>query len=254
MPYSTDNPPSQTKNMPEHAKKIFISAFNSALKKYGNEETAFKVAFAAVKTKYTQTKDGKWVKKEEKALLDNYHLLPMYITKAVMGDNGEMIWHSTASDTGLDLYEESMSVQLYKGFIDSFTKESHIFVSLSHYPSLSGKAELGKATSLYIDGEKFKAKGIFYDTLLGKAAYNAIRKDRRDNPDLDTRIRVSIGFYDHHHRHGKLGEWSIKSDVPCLLCAQGVKEKVYLRGILNHVALTRSPARITTDISVVERN
>ena len=67
MPYSIDSPPDKIKDMPKGAQEIFISAFNNALKQYeGDEERANKVAYAAVKTKYKQDKDGNWIAKEVK--------------------------------------------------------------------------------------------------------------------------------------------------------------------------------------------
>jgi len=65
MPYSIDKPPDKIKDMPKPAQEIFISAFNNALKQYeGDEERANKVAYAAVKKKYKQDKDGNWIAKE----------------------------------------------------------------------------------------------------------------------------------------------------------------------------------------------
>ena len=64
MPYksTTDLPDSVKNNLPKHAQEIFKEAFNSAEKQYNDEERAFKVAWAAVKKKYTK-KNDKWVKK-----------------------------------------------------------------------------------------------------------------------------------------------------------------------------------------------
>ncbi|TFW27458.1 ChaB family protein [Massilia horti] len=70
MPYKSidDLPDSVRKNLPSHAQEIFKEAFNSAYDEYaergpeGREETAFKVAWAAVKNKYKKIeKSGKWV-------------------------------------------------------------------------------------------------------------------------------------------------------------------------------------------------
>jgi cation transport regulator len=53
--------------LPKHAQEIFQEAFNSAYDEYkergpeGREETAFRVAWAAVKKKYKKNEDtGKW--------------------------------------------------------------------------------------------------------------------------------------------------------------------------------------------------
>ncbi|GED14326.1 cation transporter [Aneurinibacillus migulanus] len=65
MPYrSTSELPDSVKdNLPVHAQEIFKEAFNSATEEYDKEETAYKVAWSAVKQKYGKNKDGEWVKK-----------------------------------------------------------------------------------------------------------------------------------------------------------------------------------------------
>lgn len=55
MPYKQiDDLPDLVKNhLPKHAAEIFLAAFNNALEEYGGEEeTAFRVAWAAVKRDY----------------------------------------------------------------------------------------------------------------------------------------------------------------------------------------------------------
>lgn len=61
MPYKTnkDLPKSITDNLSQHGQSIFREAFNSALKQYGDEETAFKVAWSAVKHVYEKNENGK---------------------------------------------------------------------------------------------------------------------------------------------------------------------------------------------------
>lgn len=75
MPYRTiyELPKSVKDNLPRHAQEIYKEAFNSASKEYrdpkdrrGNdsaEETAHKVAWAAVKKKYEKAEDGSWQSK-----------------------------------------------------------------------------------------------------------------------------------------------------------------------------------------------
>jgi len=75
MPYdrNADLPKSVRDNLPEHAQTIYRKAFNNAWDEYsdpedrresaGREETAHRVAWAAVKASYE--KDGdRWVKKD----------------------------------------------------------------------------------------------------------------------------------------------------------------------------------------------
>ena len=65
MPYDSnkDLPKNVSDSLPEHAQDIFRKAFNNAYEEYGNEEQAFKVAWAAVEKNYKKDKDGKWVAK-----------------------------------------------------------------------------------------------------------------------------------------------------------------------------------------------
>ena len=78
MPYDSvsDLPDSVKKNLPKSAKEIYLAAYNSAWEQYAKskdrrgddtrEETAHKVAWAAVKKKYKK-KDDKWVLKKGKS-------------------------------------------------------------------------------------------------------------------------------------------------------------------------------------------
>jgi cation transport regulator len=75
MPYQTpaDLPDSVKDNLPKHAQEIYLAAYNSAWDQYADpdrrrgddtrEETAHKVAWAAVKEKY-EKRDDKWVAKQ----------------------------------------------------------------------------------------------------------------------------------------------------------------------------------------------
>lgn len=75
MPFKTlsDLPESVRSNLPRHAQEIYQSAFNNAWEQYKNpsdrrgddsrEETAHKVAWAAVKEKYQKSASGEWVSK-----------------------------------------------------------------------------------------------------------------------------------------------------------------------------------------------
>jgi cation transport regulator len=78
LPYKNekDLPASVQKNLPEHAKKIYLEAFNNAWDEYKNpedrigdasrEETAHKVAWSAVKKSYEKNeKSGVWKEKAE---------------------------------------------------------------------------------------------------------------------------------------------------------------------------------------------
>ena len=72
MPYVRldELPASVRDNVPEHAQKIYKEAFNGAWDQYRDpaerrgdatrEETAHRVAWAAVKEKYAKGDDGQW--------------------------------------------------------------------------------------------------------------------------------------------------------------------------------------------------
>lgn len=76
MPYSNKSelPDSVQHVLPAHAQEIYKEAFNSAWEQYkhkedrrddaGREETAHKVAWAAVKNEYQKGDDDKWHKKK----------------------------------------------------------------------------------------------------------------------------------------------------------------------------------------------
>jgi len=66
MPYKNvkELPEAVQNNLPHHAQEIFKEAFNASLEEYKNEETAFKVAWSAVKNKYYKDKDGNWTAKD----------------------------------------------------------------------------------------------------------------------------------------------------------------------------------------------
>jgi len=75
MPYTQKSylPDRVKENLPSHAEEIYKEAFNSAWEQYdkpqerkddaSREETAHKVAWAAVKKVYEKNSKGKWVRK-----------------------------------------------------------------------------------------------------------------------------------------------------------------------------------------------
>lgn len=65
MPYTLVTIPDWVKKMPKGAQEIWVNAFNAAMEQYDDEETAFKVAIAAVKNKYKQNERGEWILKEK---------------------------------------------------------------------------------------------------------------------------------------------------------------------------------------------
>jgi cation transport regulator len=68
MPYNkrTELPKQVKDNVPKHGQDIYKEAFNNAIDQYdGDEERAHRVAWSAVKEKYTKDdKSGNWKRKE----------------------------------------------------------------------------------------------------------------------------------------------------------------------------------------------
>jgi len=70
VPYETTGDlPAAVRRLPPRAQEIFLAAFNNAWQEYagrgpqGQEETAFRVAWAAVKRQY-EKRGGRWAPKE----------------------------------------------------------------------------------------------------------------------------------------------------------------------------------------------
>lgn len=214
-------------------------------------------------------------KAQLRALYANVHEselseLSMYVVKATVKD-GEMRIRMTSSDTGKDAYDEAMSVELFDDFIGRIKDGNLIpeqlnpdqkltqkydweggmpYISLSHYRAGSdGQNVPGEIRTIYRDGKVLKATGVLYDTPLGRAVFKSLQKDLVEK--RDDKIRVSIGFLDLGHSHGGKYDFVRKSLVDkCPLCKEGVRDKIYKKGCLVHLALTRFPANPRTDVEV----
>ena len=252
------------KNLPDAANKLWESVYNSSKDNGDSEEIAAKKAWATVSRAYKKVGD-KWVKKSD--------IVPEFSMAIVNAPydkvTGEMRWKAVASDASPDLYGERMDLGLYESFITNIEEEQQPpesfrslvtsdywkggmpYVSVSHYPDLNGDAVPGTTKALYIDGERFKAKGVFFDNDLGRVCHRALNKDIQEKLPQDKRIRVSIAFLDLAHRHGDGVIFERNSlDDFCPECAAGVGGKVYLKGYLVHLALTRSPVNPRTEVEV----
>lgn len=259
-----------TGTLPKSAKKTWETIYNSALKGSckGDKGCAASVAWSQIKEQGWRKVDGKWAKKSE-ALQE----FSMYITKS--GTDGKVMrWSAVNSDTDPDTYTERMSYELYKDFESNiennvpvpeqfksitsrFWKGGMPYLSVSHYPDLDGQAVPGEPSIIFIDGDskkaRLKAKGILYDTPLGNSVYRSLQEDKNRNPE--DRIRISIGFLDLAHRHGDNPLWVRKGlyDV-CPECLDGVGNKVYVKGYLVHLALTRVPVNKRTEMVLEEKS
>lgn len=232
MPYTTSNPPDRIKGLPKHAQAIFIAAFNSAIEQYnGNEERANKVAWAAVKTKYKKVGD-KWVAKSDMKYFS------MAFSKIVKRD-GVMHFELTATDTDWDSQEERLALELFGDFIErenikkAEQGEQYIppYLSQSHY-----HRSLGDVNEIWIQGNRFKNRGIFYDDKYGRALFKAILEERASGEEVENPIKTSIGFWPYVTR---------KEDG----------KTVFIKGEFDHVAATRVPINERTSFDeVIEKS
>lgn len=195
----------------------------------------------------------------------------LYITKATH-DGKVMRFSATNSDTDYDSYDERMSLALYEDFIFNIKNDIPVpplfrdlvcsdfwdggmpYVSLSHYPDLNGDAVPGEPVQLYIEGNKLKAKGILFDSPLGHAVWRSLKADKNKSPD--EKIRISIGFLDLAHKHGEDGELFVRDSLNavCPQCSAGVGDKIYVKGYLVHLALTRVPVNKRTEMVLEEKS
>lgn len=200
--------------------------------------------------------------------------MSMHITKAVQ-DGKVMKWSATNSDTDPDSYTERMSLELYKDFIAHIDKGEQIpevfrsyvysnywkggmpYVSISHYPDVDGQAVPGEVKELFIDGDvkkaRLKARGVLHNTPLGNSVFRSLQEDKYKSPE--DKIRISIGFLDLGHRHGDNAMWERKSLTDaCPDCLNNVGNKVYCKGYLIHLALTRVPVNKRTEMVLEEKS
>jgi len=195
--------------------------------------------------------------------------LSMYISKVSVdkGKGGIMRWSAVASDTAPDLYTERMSDELFDDFISRIEKSEKVpesfnkvinedwsggmpYLSISHYKSgTKAKNVPGMPEKIYRDGNRLKAVGTLHDNDLGRAVFKSLCEDLySEKAKTEGKIRISIGFLDLEHKHlgeGKSPDFVFSrkglTDV-CPQCKEGIGNKVYTKGQLVHLALTRVPS------------
>jgi hypothetical protein len=201
--------------------------------------------------------------------------MSMRIVKASYRTSEEnaMRWTAVDSDTDADLYDESMSVELYQDFTNRINNNIPVpdafqeviceqdwcggvpYLSIAHYKAGTGKMNVpGEVESVFIDGSRLKSKGTLHDNDIGRAVWKSLREDlflKKSDPNhLPTRI--SIGFLDLEHKHVQpLSEYTFtRTDIGqiCPLCSQGIGGKIYMKGQLVHLALTRVPVNPRTEM------
>lgn len=197
--------------------------------------------------------------------------MSMAITKASFDTKSQtMRFRMVASDTGEDVFGEKMSLELFNDFTKRIETGADVptpfksilseksgwsggmpYVSIAHYKSgIEGKNIPADTEKVYVDGECLKAIATCRNTPLGKAVFSALKADLEGKSTYEDKVRVSIGFLDLAHSHGDKIFTRDTLDKECVMCKNNVGNKVYLKGQLVHLALTRAPANPRTDTEV----
>ena len=195
----------------------------------------------------------------------------MSITKASFDKTtGIQRFRMVCSDISADVFDEKMSLELFNDFTSRIDRSLEVpmpfksilseksgwsggmpYVSLAHYKSgKEGKNVPADTEKVYIDGEMLKATAACRDTPLGKAVFKALKDDLEGKSDYEEKVRVSIGFLDLSHSHGDYVFTRDTLEKVCPMCENEVGNKIYLKGQLVHLALTRAPANPRTDTEV----
>lgn len=218
--------------------------------------------------------DGSMSNQEAQATLArasmSTHGMNLFIHRVAQDpQTGERRWYSTSSGVKRDLYGERMSIGLFKDFIrriekresppEPFTSKAWNgglpYLGIAHYLDLEGEGIAGKTLRVWRDGTHLKMKGTFEDNAIGKAAYEAIKSDIENDVPSDQRVRVSIAFVDWGHEHEGIGHFERKSLMDkCSFCDADQGDKIYRKGHLVHLALTRQPAYPEADIQLEEKS
>jgi len=122
MPYTISNPPDRIKKLPSHAIEIFVSAFNSALKQYKNEQTANQVAWSAVKKMYKKEGDN-WVKKSASESMKNLGIIfPVQTSDLKFAEESEMKTEIQVLSVGTWKHPVYGKIKISEKDIDDFVK------------------------------------------------------------------------------------------------------------------------------------
>lgn len=263
-----------TGNLPSEGKKLWEEVYQKAKKGSckGDDECAARTAWSAVKgAGWSKDKDGQWHK--TKSLTE----FSLRIDRASYDKaTNERRFRAVASDTDEDSRKDSMSLELFNDFLTRINTQEPVpeeyqsdfwvggtpYLSVSHYPDLSGKGVPGVIDAVYIDGNYLKSKGKFNDTPLGRKCFEAICADlygdtKVTESESDNKVRISIAFLDWKHQHKSNGYVFDRkeADTICPECLLEMmrgesKGKIFLKGHLIHEALTRVPVNIRTSMEV----
>ena len=196
-------------------------------------------------------------------------------------DRAPMKWAAIDSDTDEDLFTEKMSAELYTDFCSRIENKTPVpepfsdviceqdwcggmpYLSIAHYKAGTDSVNVpGLVDTVYMDGTRLKSKGTLNDNPMGRKVFDALREDlyMEKSGNVEHKpVRISIGFLDLEHEHvaekGGQNFTFTRTDVGqiCPLCSQGIGGKIYKKGQLIHLAMTRVPVNPRTSM-VAERS
>jgi hypothetical protein len=191
--------------------------------------------------------------------------ISLTITKASLQPDGSMRWQAVTSDTSPDSTGEATSLALFQDWIQRAESGHSVdwlpaprkpFLGVSHYSDLSGFGEAGVTKEMGIDGDQFKARGEGIDNPVGKALFLTLKDELAlaKRGQIQNPMRISAAWWDIEHAHGShIFRRKSLTDV-CPMCAAGEGNKVYLKGQLDHFAVTRVPINPRTSLVLTERS
>jgi len=232
-----DTLPANVKALPDHAKAIWVAAFNSAWDSWSADKTdqpqdgyAFAVAWAAVKNLYKKDAEGNWTKR---SLIEG----DGHFTKVWRSADGVHRWRATVMDDGVDQYATRMTIEFQDDVCARAALEGAPWLGIAHF---GRQSQVGETTRLYRDGRMVKAEGTFLtdsadatQASLARAAYETAAKEADLLPAHRT-IAVSQAFYPE---------------------AQAIEDcgvVAFTRGRIEHIALTTRKANSRCDFGVEE--
>jgi transcriptional regulator with XRE-family HTH domain len=255
--------------LPKPAQTLWVDTFNGVFEnckgpKKECDQRSARIAWDQIKGKYRKVKD-KWIAKSEYS--EAYHDILLNITKASLQPDGSVRWQAVASDTGKDKADERTSLDLFQDWIDRVTYKADIpylpapkmpFLGVSHYPALDGFGEGGITRRMFIDGNVFKADGVFRsDSAVGQRLLDEVKIElaliKKGEQQIEKPIRISAGWWDIEHYHGDSNFLFTRQALTdkCPLCEQGqTSDKIYKAGQLDHFAATRVPMNTRTSLEL----
>ncbi len=259
------------KTLPKAAQSLWVDTFNGFFESCEDpkkicDERAAKIAWSQIRKSYRKV-DDKWIAKSEYD--EAYHDVLLTITKASLQPDGSVRWQAVASDTGKDRSEESTSIELFQDWIDRVTYKADIpylpapkmpFLGVSHYPTLEGFGEAGVTRRMYIDGNTFKADGVFNPNIVGQKLLDEVKSElaliKKGNQPKKP-VRISAGWWDIQHYHEDSNFVFTRQSLTdkCPLCEKGqINDKTYRAGQLDHFAGTRVPMNPRTSLELEEKS